>query len=269
MKQHTLEELLENINSGKIKTLFCLESDLLELAPDREAAIKALSRLDSLIVQTSRQGEISRLSDVVISSEPFYRKQGSVLNAEGRLLSTGGNSTLGFDALSSLAAAFGRQLDFGSVQKEVLEGFGLNEAGEFAFRPPVEFVSRSAEVEVEVEAEILCSKRESGQEVYSRSFSGSSMSVSKSCPECFSASLVYSLSPFMWHGIEGGGAFVELNLQIVRRLGLTKGGTVKIRSQENTVDAKFRVSSIEDGYLLSPRRLRVAGFPGVKVELTR
>jgi len=56
-KQRTLEKLLEDVDSGKIKTLFCLESDFLELTPDREAAVRALSKLDSLIVQTSSRGE--------------------------------------------------------------------------------------------------------------------------------------------------------------------------------------------------------------------
>ncbi|MDY9924746.1 hypothetical protein [Methanosarcina sp.] len=53
---------------------------------------------------------------------------------------------------------------------------------------------------------------------------------------------------------------------MIRRLGLVKGGTVKIRSQGKIVDMKFRVSSIEDGYLLSSQRLPITGFPGVEVE---
>ncbi|WP_269850983.1 hypothetical protein [Methanosarcina horonobensis] len=71
------------------------------------------------------------------------------------------------------------------------------------------------------------------------------------------------------HGLENENAFVELNLQTVRKLELVKGGNVKIRSQENTVDAKFRVSNIEDGYLLSSRRIPVEGFRGVEVEISR
>ncbi|KKG18247.1 hypothetical protein EO98_01700 [Methanosarcina sp. 2.H.T.1A.6] len=265
-KQRTLDKLFEDINSGKIKTLFCLESDLLELAPDREAALQALSKLDTLIVQTSGQGEFSGLADILIASEPFYRKHGTVLNAEGRLLSVGGNSTSGFDALSGLAAAFGKQLDFESARKEVFEVIGLKEADEFAFRKPAESFPVTAEVETP------CSKHETGQESCSVSNSEVSNSEScpeKSCPECSSASLVYSLSPFMWHGVEDCSAFVELNLSMVRKLGLVKGGNVKIRASGKTVDMKFRISDIENGYLLSPLRLPVSGIPGAEVELSR
>ncbi|MCC4770384.1 hypothetical protein FXV91_09340 [Methanosarcina sp. DH2] len=258
-KQCTLEKLLEGIDSGKIKTLFCLESDFLELTPDREAAVRALSKLDSLIVQTSSRGELSRLADIVIASEPFYRKQGTVLNAEGRLLSIGGDSTLSFDALSSLAAAFGKQLDFESARKEVFEDFGLKKAGEFAFRAPAEPCSGP------VETEAPCSKYEPGQKSCSIFLSESLQEYSSAS---ISASLVYSLSPFMWHGLEDENDFVELNLRMIRRLGLVKGGTVKIRSQGKIVDIKFRVSSIEDGYLLSSQRLPITGFPGVEVKFS-
>ena len=259
-KQRTLEKLFEDINSGKVKTLFCLESDLLDFAPDREAAVRTLSKLDTLIIQTSRQGEFSNLADIVIGSEPFYRKQGTVLNAEGRFLSTGGGSTVGFDSLSSLAAAFGKQIDFGSVQSEVFEGFGLKEAGEFVFRP----LSKS--LHETDEEKTACQECKPGHGSYSVSLSKVS---SESLQVPFSVSFIYSLSPFVWHGIENGNVFVEMNLQTVRKLGLVKGGTVKIRFKENTVNAKFRVSDIEDGYLLSSQRLPIAGFSGTEVEISR
>jgi len=262
-KQRTLEKLLEDINSRKIKTLFCLESDLLELAPDREAAVKTLSKLDTLIVQTSRQGGLSGLADIVIASEPFYRKQGTVLNAEGRLLPAGGNSTLGFDSLSSLAAAFGKQLDLGSVRKELFEGFGVKKADEFSFRTPSEFCSGSAEP---AEVETPCFKCGSDQEACSESLSESS--PEEAFTEGFSASLIYSLSPFMWHGLEDCSGFVELNLHMVRKLGLVKGGTVKIRAQGKMVEVKFRISNIEDGYMLSSRKFPFEVFPGAEVKLS-
>ncbi|WP_410509356.1 hypothetical protein RSJ42_03725 [Methanosarcina hadiensis] len=262
-KQRTLKKLLEDIDSGKIKTLFCLESDLLELAPDREAAVLTLSKLDTLIVQTSRRGEFSGLADIVIASEPFYRKQGTALNAEGRLLSAGGNSTIGFDALSSLAETFGKQPDFESVQKEVYEGFGIKEAGDFALKAPFEPYPISAEPS---EAETSCLKCKPSQEECCRLFSET---CTEPGPAFLSASLVYSLSPFMWHGLEDDNDFVELNLQMVRKLGLKKGGTVKIRAQGKMADIKFRVSDIENCCLLSAKKLPVASFSGNGVELSR
>ena len=73
----------------------------------------------------------------------------------------------------------------------------------------------------------------------------------------------------MWHGLEDNNDFVELNLQMARMLGLKKGGTVKIRAQGKMADMKFRVSSIENGYLLSAQKLPVASFSGNEVELSR
>jgi hypothetical protein len=260
VKQRTLGRMFEDIDSGKVKTLFCLESDLLELAPDRETALRIFSKLDTLIVQTSTKGEFSRLADIVIASEPFYRKQGTVLNAEGRLLSTGGDSTVGFGALSSMATAFGKTLDFESIQKEIFEDFGIKESDEFVFE------SYDVPVSESDEDETSCFKCDPIPEA-------SSSVLPEPCPEfssaSFSASFFYSPSPFMWHGLENGGTFVELNLQTVRRLRLVKGGTIKIRGQGKEVDVRFRMSNLEDGYLLSSQRLPIAGFSVTEVELSR
>jgi len=52
------------------------------------------------------------------------------------------------------------------------------------------------------------------------------------------------------------------------KLGLVKGGTVKIRCQRNMPDVKFRASGIEDGYYAFTSEALVAGFPGVEVKLS-
>ena len=259
--QRTLEKLLKDIDAGKIKTLFCLNSDLLELAPDPVYAKEVLSKLDTLIVQASRGGKLTELADIVIAAEPFYRKRGTVLNSEGRLLANGASSTRGFEALAKLAGAFGRQLDFESVQSEVFGAFGLEAADEFTV---------SSEVPIAVPCEVM--KAQGSDPVLGSGSNSSSGSVSDSEPwhaPCSGIGFVYSFNPFMWHGVEDDNNFVELNLGTVQKLGLVKGGTVRIKAPGGQADMRFRVSDVADGFVLSSKKLPRMGFRSVEVELSR
>lgn len=271
MRQRTLEKLLEDIDSGKIRTLFCLDSDLLGLAPDPEYAKKVLSKLETLIVQASRDGKLNGLADIVIAAEPFYRKQGTVLNTEGRLLANSASSTLGFEALAKIVGAFGRQLDFESVQADVFEAFGLEAADEFTVSSEVPNAVPCEVIKVRVSDSDLGSDSVSGLDsvsgVDAPLDSGSeSNSEHAARPE---TGFVYSFNPFMWHGVEDDNNFVELNLGTVRKLGLVKGGTVRIKAPGVQADMRFRVSDVEDGFVLSSKKLSGMGFRSAEVELSR
>ncbi|MCZ7384918.1 MAG: hypothetical protein O8C63_09255 [Candidatus Methanoperedens sp.] len=121
VKQKSMAQLVEDINKGTIKTLFCLESDPAELIPK-----DVLGKLTNLIIQTG-QASAAKAS-VVIAHEPLYKKKGTLINNEGRAQALGGAGTSGLDALGIIAGA---KFDFNSLHESVKKALGISAVDEF------------------------------------------------------------------------------------------------------------------------------------------
>ncbi|KCZ71434.1 NADH:ubiquinone oxidoreductase chain G-like protein [Candidatus Methanoperedens nitroreducens] len=121
-KQKSLAQLIEDINKGTIKTLFCLESDILELMPE------AIAKLTNLIVQTGQESAITKKAHIVIAHEPLYKKRGTLINNEGRAQAPGGAGTGGLEALGTIA---GTKFDFDSLHESVKKMIGITAVDEF------------------------------------------------------------------------------------------------------------------------------------------
>ncbi|MDD5473532.1 MAG: hypothetical protein PHU34_05210 [Candidatus Methanoperedens sp.] len=120
-KQKSLAQLVDDINKGTIKTLFCLESNPLELIPS-----EALGKLTNLIVQTGQAPDTK--ANIVIAHEPLYKKKGTLINNEGRAQALGGAGTNGLDALGIVA---GTKFDFNSLHESVKKALGVAAIDEF------------------------------------------------------------------------------------------------------------------------------------------
>jgi hypothetical protein len=120
-KQKSLAQLVEDINKGIIKTLFCLESDPAESIP-----AEALGKLTNLIIQTGQA--VTAKANVVIAHEPLYRKKGTLINNEGRAQALGGTGTGGLDALGAIA---GTKFEFNSLHESVKKALGISAVDEF------------------------------------------------------------------------------------------------------------------------------------------
>jgi hypothetical protein len=120
-KQKSLAQLVEDINKGTIKTLFCLESDPAELIPE-----ETLGKLTNLIVQTG-QAHTTK-ANIVIAHEPLYKKKGTLINNEGRAAALGGAATNGLDALGIIAGA---KFEFNSLHESVKKALGITVVDEF------------------------------------------------------------------------------------------------------------------------------------------
>lgn len=121
VKQKSLAQLVDDINKGTIKTLFCLESDPSALIPS-----ETLSKLTNLIVQTGQT--VSAKANIVIAHEPLYKKKGTLINNEGRAQSLGGAGTNGLDALGVIAGA---RFDFNALHESVKKAIGVTAVDEF------------------------------------------------------------------------------------------------------------------------------------------
>lgn len=118
--QKSLAQLVEDINKGTIKTLFCLESD-----PSIIPA-ETLGKLTNLIIQSGRA--VSSKANIIIAHEPLYKKKGTLINNEGRAQSLGGAGTNGLDALGIIAGA---KFEFNALHESVKKAIGIAAVDEF------------------------------------------------------------------------------------------------------------------------------------------
>ncbi|MCX9084167.1 MAG: hypothetical protein OIN87_05120 [Candidatus Methanoperedens sp.] len=121
IKQKSISQLVEDINNGAIKTLFCLESDPSALFPS-----ETLAKLSNLIIQAGQQP--SSKANIVIANEPLYKKKGTLINNEGRAQSLGCAGTDGLDALGIIAGA---KFDFDTLNESVKKAIGITTVDEF------------------------------------------------------------------------------------------------------------------------------------------
>jgi hypothetical protein len=229
VKQKSLEQLVDDINKGTIKTLFCLESDPSGLIP-RET----LSRLTNLIVQTGQSVSVSAKAHVIIAHEPLYKKKGTLINNEGRAQALGGAGTNGLDALGIIA---GTKLDFNTLHESVKKAIGVTAIDEFTIPK------------------------------FDRPQYGAIQAAMK--PVDAKQALVSVFNPFMWFNLDDDNDFVELNLITVRQLKLFKGGMIKIKSNGSTIEKRFKVAPVQDNILLTGNRFGIEKGIITPVEISR
>jgi hypothetical protein len=120
-KQKSLAQLIDDINKGTIKTLFCFESD-----PSMLIQAETLSKLTNLIIQTGQMPSVK--ANIVIAHEPLYKKKGTLINNEGRAQALGGAGTGGLDALGIIA---GTKFEFNALHESVKKAIGVQAIDEF------------------------------------------------------------------------------------------------------------------------------------------
>ncbi len=228
-KQKSLSKLVEDIDKGTIKILFCLESDPLEFIPQ-----ETLGKLTNIIIQTGRASAITAKANIVIAHEPLYRKKGTLVNNEGRAQALGGEGTNGIEALGIIA---GTKFDFNALHESVKKALGVTVIDEF-------MISR-----------------------YERPAYSAIQSAPKQAEA--RTALVSVPNPFMWSGLADDNDFVEVNLNTVRALKLLKGGLVKIKSNGASVEKKFKVSPVQDNVLLTGKKVGIEKGILTPVEVSR
>jgi hypothetical protein len=226
-KQKSLSQLLEDINKGTIKTLYCLESDPSELVPQ-----ETLSKLTNLIVQTGQI--ISANANIIIAHEPLYKKNGTLINNEGRAQSLGGAGINGVDALGIIA---GIKFDFNTLHESVKKSIGVTVIDEFTIPK------------------------------FDRPQYGAVQAAMK--PVDAKQALVSVSNPFMWFNLADDNDFVELNLDTVRHLKLIKGGMIKIKSNGSAIEKRFKVAPVQDNILLTGNKFGIEKGIITPVEISR
>ncbi|RLI78706.1 hypothetical protein DRP05_06450 [Archaeoglobales archaeon] len=190
-------ESFENkIDFDKVKAIYALEPELIN---------GAIPSPELLIVQSAFSNGWCDKADVVIQSDSFHQKRGSVVNAEGRILINNGKSEQGVEILEKIGG-------FEQTASKVLETLNVNTIKEFS---TVEITEEFREKEFKLKGE------------------GKYYLTTKS-------------NPFLWKGIDHKN-FVELSVEDVKELGLSRTDRIKIGDKELC----YKPSNIQKGYIVS------------------
>jgi len=249
--QQSFDDIVSKMETGDLKVLVCLDSDLADICFN-DGIRESFKNLDSLIVLASRDTTVCSLADIVIAAEPFYKKKGSVMNVEGRLMqiSTDAGETLltGFNVLSDLLeAAGGAALDFDAIHKEAVAALGVTE-DEFKINIP----ERKKSPEIKKISDRLPELSALSEAAIPDSY----ISDSNESEGAAEAKHVYLPNPFLWNGVPDDSNYVELSRSQVKESALMKGFTADITCAcgEIKKTSRFKVSPMMDGYLISTRK---------------
>jgi len=81
----TLTEMIKKAEEGELKALFIMGENPLVSDPDSKHALKALRRLEFLVVQDIFPTETSEIAHVILPAQAYAEKEGSYTNTERRV----------------------------------------------------------------------------------------------------------------------------------------------------------------------------------------
>jgi predicted molibdopterin-dependent oxidoreductase YjgC len=249
-KRKGLFEILDRIDSGKIKALYLLETDLADVLLGEDEVKGTLSKLDVLIEQNAFRTPLSEVATITLGSEPFYKKKGTVVNIEGRLLELGGESATGLQILERM----GKGRSYEAIHDEVKNRLGVGSSEPSEFEIAVTRTERKFEVAFLTEfIDSFLSLLKMGNEEEGKE-------------EGYS--LWYKTNPFFWSGIRDK-QFVEISPAAMRALGLFSGDQVELVKGELKERIGFKISDVPNDLIVSEDKLAIQPGDGRWAELYR
>lgn len=80
-----IPEMFDAALDGSLKTLWIMGEDVVQTDPNTQKVIKALKKLDMLVVQELFMTETAKMADVVLPASSFLEKNGTFTNGERRI----------------------------------------------------------------------------------------------------------------------------------------------------------------------------------------
>jgi formate dehydrogenase alpha subunit len=126
----TMTAMVPVIPEGKIKALYIIGENPVMSDPDSDHLIKALQKLDLLVVQDIFLTETARLADVVLPATTFAEKEGTFTNTERRVarvrqaMAPVGDSRPDWQIIAELSRRLGYPMDYAGPE-EIFEEIRL------------------------------------------------------------------------------------------------------------------------------------------------
>lgn len=249
-RQKSFEQIINEIKNGSIRVLFFLETDLINICLNPEIK-DVLKNVETLIVMSSVKSPVCDIADILIQTEPFYKKEGTITNSEGRIISlsacTGKTLKTGFYAICEIIKALGQKPEtFEDIQKTVFEEFKIEAPDEFKIVKPD--VKKYDDVKKMSEKLEVCCPADA--------------------PET-NAKFIYEMNPFIWHGRRDNNDYIELSPEFIQEQKLLKGYTADITCACGNIvkTTRFKPSDVEPGYIFSQKKQPFAKAPVAKVKI--
>lgn len=248
-KQKTIQNIIKGIEDGTIRVLFCLDTDIINMCLNPEVE-NVLKKVETLIVMSSTKTPICEIADVLIETEPFYKKEGTVVNSERRIIPM--SSTLdnpiraGFNQINEIIKAVGGNAkSFEDTKEEILLEFGIEKVDEFKI-PEVSIKKYDVE-KVSDKLEVCCPADE---------------------PDT-NAKFIYELNPFMWHNRKDENDYIEISPEFISEIKLIKGHTADINCACKSINKtlRYKPTDMENGYIFSQKKQPFAKAPVAKVNI--
>ena len=125
-KGFTLPEMIDGADEGSMKAMYIMGQDPVMSEPDQSAVVRALGKLELLIVQDIFMCETAKLAHVVLPSASFAEKDGTFTNSERRVqrvrkaIEPIGNSKPDWEIICGIANRMGYPMNYASP-KEILD----------------------------------------------------------------------------------------------------------------------------------------------------
>ncbi|HEX8156943.1 MAG TPA: formate dehydrogenase subunit alpha [Solirubrobacteraceae bacterium] len=125
-----IPEMFDAAIRGDLKAMYIFGEDVAQTDPNTTHVIKALQSLELLVVQDIFENETTKYADVILPASSFLEKSGTFTNAERRIqlvdaaVSPPGDARTDFHILTTLSAALGHDMGFATpadVMDEVAE----------------------------------------------------------------------------------------------------------------------------------------------------
>ncbi len=126
----TLPEMMKGIDNDEVKALWIMGENPVVSDPDADHVIKALEKLELLIVQDIFLTPTAKLADVVLPGVSFAEKDGTFVNTERRVMRVRkaidpiGDSRQDWEIIQDISNRFGYQMNYDSPEtifKEIAE----------------------------------------------------------------------------------------------------------------------------------------------------
>jgi len=114
----TIPELMSGIEKDEVKALWIMGENPVVSDPDANHVIKALEKIDLLIVQDIFMSATAKLADVVLPGVSFAEKDGTFVNTERRVMRVRkaiepvGDSHQDWQIIQDISNRFGYQMDY-------------------------------------------------------------------------------------------------------------------------------------------------------------
>lgn len=269
-KQKSFDDIVSKMEAGDLKVIVCLDSDLIDICLNDNIK-ETFKNMECVIVFSSRDTSVCSVADIVIATEPFYKKKGSVMNAEGRLIQTSAASgempLTGFSALSALSEAVGGPaFDFDTLHAEAVSLLGATE-DEYKVTVP----EKKAGPEIRKISDQLPDLTATFNEGNEPASYVSAASKEDGGDDAVTAKHLYLTNPFLWNGVPDEDNYVELSRGQVKASELYKGFTADVTCACGgvTKPTRFKVSPMLDGYVLSMRKQPFAKGPVTDISVKR